>query len=88
MEAKVPLPVSFAEFSKEPVKAILFIALLAIGYLYVDNRIDKNNIIEHQGKKIEVLEQRVESLTEQLIQTNILMAEATAELRALKAMKQ
>jgi hypothetical protein len=88
MDAKVPLPVSFSEFSKEPVKAILFIALLAIGYLYVDSRIDKNNMIENQGKKIEVLEQRIESLTEQLIQTNILMAEATAELRALKSIKQ
>jgi hypothetical protein len=58
MDAKVPLPVSFSEFSKEPVKAILFIALLAIGYLYVDSRIDK------------------------------IMAEATAELRALKSIKQ
>jgi hypothetical protein len=44
-------------------------------------------MIENQGKKIEVLEQRIESLTEQLIQTNILMAEATAELRALKSIK-
>lgn len=82
---KVVLPISFAEFAKEPVKGVLFIALLAIGYLYVDGRLDKNNVIEVQNKKIEVLEVKVDTLTQQLIKTNALMAEATAELRAFKS---
>jgi hypothetical protein len=29
-------PISFKEFSKDPVKGLLFIVLLSIGYLYVD----------------------------------------------------
>lgn len=83
---KVGLPISFAEFAKEPVKGILFIALVAIGYLYVDGRIDKNNIIENQTQKIQILETKVDTLTQQLIKTNTLMSEATAELRALKTL--
>lgn len=81
---KIGLPISFAEFAKEPVKGFLFIALIAIGYLYVDGRLDKNNTIEIQSEKIQVLEVKVDTLTQQLIKTNTLMAEATAELRAMK----
>ena len=29
-------PINFKEFSKDPVKGLLFIVLIAIGYLYVD----------------------------------------------------
>lgn len=83
---KLVLPISFAEFAKEPVKGILFIALIAIGYLYVDGRLDKNNTIELQSQKIHVLEVKVDTLTQQLIKTNTLMAEATAELRAMKTL--
>ncbi len=31
-------PISFKEFSKDPVKGLLFIVLIAIGYLYVDGK--------------------------------------------------
>lgn len=84
--SKVGLPISFAEFAKEPVKGILFIALIAIGYLYVDGRLDKNNTIDLQSEKIHALEVKVDTLTQQLIKTNTLMAEATAELRAMKSL--
>jgi hypothetical protein len=30
------MPISFEQFSKDPVKGLLFIVLIAIGYLYVD----------------------------------------------------
>ena len=49
------LPVSFKEFAKDPIKAILFIAVLAIGYLYLDNKAGYIDRIESQEKRIEVL---------------------------------
>ena len=41
-EIKVPsaMPVSFEQFSKDPVKGLLFIVLVAIGYLYVDGKMN------------------------------------------------
>jgi hypothetical protein len=32
------LPISFAEFAKEPVKGMLFLVIIAIGYLYIDGK--------------------------------------------------
>ena len=29
-------PITFAQFSKDPVKGLLFIVIVAIGYLYID----------------------------------------------------
>ena len=40
------LPVNFEQFKKSPVAAIAFIMLLAVGYLYIDNRINYTKQIE------------------------------------------
>lgn len=61
-----PLPISFKDFAKEPVKGLLFIVIIAIGYLYVDGKVNYNSQIEKQGEKIELLEAKVSQLTEQL----------------------
>ena len=31
-------PISFEQFSKDPVKGLLFITLIVIGYLYIDGK--------------------------------------------------
>lgn len=85
MKEKVnPLPVSFSEFSKEPVKAILFMAVLAIGYLYVDNKITYHDQIEKQGAKIEKLEAKIDALTMQLKRSDSLLASAASKLSTLQ----
>jgi hypothetical protein len=61
------LPISVKEFFKDPVKAILFLALTAIMYLYIDNRMVYNNTIENQGKRIIQLEGKVEELHNKII---------------------
>jgi len=59
-------PISFKEFSKDPVKGLLFIVLIAIGYLYVDIKFSNKEIQSKQDKKIEMLENKVNVLVEQL----------------------
>jgi hypothetical protein len=52
----IKLPVSFKDFIKEPVKAMLYICLLAIGYLYVDGKMSaasKEKIYKVQVEKCE-----------------------------------
>ena len=57
MDKKISaLPISFEQFSKDPVKGFLFITLIAIGYLYVDQKMQYTDQIERQGSKIEKLE--------------------------------
>jgi hypothetical protein len=62
----VKMPVTFKEFSKEPVKALMFICLVAVGYLYIDGKVSNTTQIKSQNKKIEVLEAKVDALTSQL----------------------
>ena len=59
-------PISFKEFSKDPVKGLLFIVLIAIGYLYVDGKMTNKDIITKQDAKIEKLEVKIDTLENQL----------------------
>ena len=77
-------PISFKEFAKEPVKGLLFIVIIAIGYLYVDGKVNYNTQIENQGKKIEVLEKRVETLSDQLRKSDSALASAVAKIGLLQ----
>lgn len=85
MKEKIsPLPLSFAEFSKEPVKGVLFIALIAIGYLYIDNKLTYSEQIEKQGQKIDKLEAKIDMLTMQLKKSDSLLASAASKIATLQ----
>ena len=59
-------PISFKEFSKDPVKGLMFICIIAVGYLYVHIKMSNSAIQHKQDAKIEVLEQKVDQLTDAL----------------------
>lgn len=80
------LPVSFKDFVKQPVKAVLFLSLLAIGYLYVDIKMTTNQDKEDQNKRITALESKVDVLTYQLKTSDSIMLIATTKLEILKQM--
>lgn len=79
-----PLPISFAEFAKEPVKGLMFICLIAVGYLYVDGKLNYSNQIETQGKKIEILDERVNILTEQLRRSDSALSSSMSKISTLQ----
>lgn len=78
------LPISFKDFSKDPVKGLLFIVLIAIGYLYVDGKMNYTNQIETQAKKIQVLEVRLENLSNQLRRSDSTLAAAESKIAVLQ----
>jgi hypothetical protein len=45
------MPVSFRDFSKDPVKGLLFIVLVAIAYLYIDGKMNYTSQIKKQEVK-------------------------------------
>ena len=79
-----PLPISFNEFAKEPVKGLMFICLVAVGYLYVDGKVNYSNQIEKQGQKIEVLETKLDVLTNQLRKSDSALSSAMSKIATLQ----
>jgi hypothetical protein len=80
----VGLPISFSEFAKEPVKGIMFLCLIAVGYLYVDLKLNYNNQIEKQGAKIEQLEAKIDLLTQQLRRSDSLLSASASKIQTLQ----
>lgn len=84
------LPIDFKDFAKDPVKGLLFIVLLAVGYLYYDNKASyKDQMIEYKEQlgscdsKVTTLEQKVEEKTEKLRRADSVMAISVARLEVL-----
>ena len=59
-------PISFEDFIKDPIKAIMFLVLVGIVFLYVDNRMVYKQI-EAQKVRINKLEQDVEKLQQTVV---------------------
>lgn len=61
--------VSFSEFLKNPVVGMLFVCLLAIGYLYYDNKSVLTKRIEELQTEVETLKKDYKELNEKFIST-------------------
>jgi hypothetical protein len=77
-------PISFKEFSKDPVKGMLFIVLIAIGYLYVDIKMSNKEIVSKQDVKNERLEAKVDTLQSHVKDLISQAAEARAKNEILE----
>jgi hypothetical protein len=84
VKAPSVMPISFKDFSKDPVKGLLFIVLMAIGYLYVDGKMNYTKQIEDQGKKIQVLEDKVDRVVNQLRVSDSTLAAAESKIALLQ----
>lgn len=77
-------PPTFREFSKDPVKGMLFIVLIAIGYLYVDIKMSNKAIISKQDAKIVLLENKIDLLSSQLKRSDSIAAAVSSKLSLLQ----
>ena len=81
-------PISFKEFAKEPVKGLMFICIIAVGYLYVDIKMSNSSSQAAQNTKIEKLEAKVEQLTEQLRKSDSTLSSAASKIKVLQELGQ
>jgi len=84
MATPIKAPISFKEFSKDPVKGLLFIVIIAVGYLYIDGKLNYTSQIDTQGKKIELLETKVDNLSNQLRRSDSALAAAVSKIGVLQ----
>jgi len=82
----VKMPISFEQFSKDPVKGLLFIVLIAIGYLYVDGKMNYQSQIEKHETKIVVLENKIDLLSTALKRSDSALAVTVTKLEILTQM--
>jgi hypothetical protein len=81
------MPISFKDFAKDPVKGLLFLVLIAVGYLYVDNKMNYTSQIENCGINVEKLTKKVDLLDERLRKSDSTLARAGAKLEMLNEIK-
>lgn len=60
---------SFKDFLKSPITAMLFMCLIAIGYLYIDNKSTLENQILELQKEVTVLKKEYKELNHKFIAT-------------------
>jgi len=77
-------PISFKEFAKEPVKGLMFICIIAVGYLYVDIKMTNTSTQKVQNEKIEKLESKVDDLTTALRKSDSTLAAAASKIAVLQ----
>ena len=53
-------PITFEQFSKDPVKGLLFIVIVAIGYLYIDIKMNYSGQVNKCDDQVIVLNQKVD----------------------------
>ncbi len=77
-------PITFKEFSKDPVKGLMFICIVAVGYLYVDIKMSNTAIQDRQNTKIEALEAKVTQLTDQLRKSDSTSSALASKINVLQ----
>lgn len=77
------MPISFEQFAKDPVKGLLFIVLLSVGYLYFDNKTNYQGQIESCSVEVKELRIKLESVEERLRKSDSTLARAAAKLEIL-----
>ena len=81
------LPVTFEQFSKNPVAAVAFCMLLVVGYLYVDLRSGYTEQIDKANNKIDALEIKIDKMAYALKRSDSALSAAITELRIINTIK-
>ena len=77
-------PISFKEFAKEPVKGLMFICIIAVGYIYVDIKMTNSSTQKQMNEKIEKMEVKVDQLTEALRRSDSTLSAAASKIAVLQ----
>jgi hypothetical protein len=77
------LPVSFKDFVKHPKEAIAFLAIIAMGYLYVDIRSTFQTNADKQDRRVDKVETRLDAVQDALRRSDSSGAVTASQLKML-----
>jgi hypothetical protein len=80
------MPLSFKDFSKNPIVGTMFLVIIGISALYIDIRSTFHDQINNQGAKIEKLEAKMDEMGQSLIKCESAMSGANAKLSTLESL--
>ena len=88
-EVKIPsaMPISFEQFSKDPVKGLLFIVIVAIGYLYIDGKVNYTNQIKSCNEEVVMLNLKIDKLTEHIRKSDSTLGYMISKVEMLQILK-
>ncbi len=78
------LPITFEQFAKDPWKAVQFLLLVVVGYLWLDNKMNYQGQIEKHTQKVESLELKVDKCLIQLKKSDSALAAAVSKITLLQ----
>lgn len=85
---EVKLPLTFEQFSKDPVKALLFLVIVCIGYLYVDIRSSHSDSIDMCNEERRKLEVKVDKLVGHVRKSDSALAYSISKIEMLTLISQ
>jgi hypothetical protein len=80
-------PVSFEQFSKDPVKGLLFILIVAVGYLYVDIKMTASDQIGKCDDEVKILNDKVDKLTNHVRRSDSTLGYSIAKIEMTENFK-
>lgn len=81
------LPISFEQFSKDPVKGLLFLVIVCIGYLYVDIRTSHSRSMDMCNDERQKLEVKVDKLVGHVRKSDSALAYSISKIEMLTLVK-
>lgn len=81
------LPISFEQFSKDPVKGLLFLVIVCIGYLYVDIRTTHSHNMDMCNSERHKLEVKVDKLVGHVRKSDSALAYSISKIEMLTLVK-
>jgi hypothetical protein len=80
-------PITFEQFSKDPVKGLLFIVIVAIGYLYIDIKMNYSGQVSKCDDQVIVLNQKVDQLTEHIRKSDSALGYTISKVEMLEILR-
>ena len=77
-------PMSYKEFLRNTIIGILFLSLIAISYLYIDNKTTYRDVIQKQEARIIKLENSVEKLQREITRRDSVILLVNTRLNQIK----
>jgi len=75
------LPISFAEFKKNPIAAVTFCMLIVVGYLYYESENTKKTILKKCESDNAKMSERIATMERQQKQSDSLLAVYSYEIK-------